>query len=460
MKACPLEIGHPSQAAQLKYIGPVLCARLEKSLLAHCKETGMQMPERPSNKRPGEENADSESATVVRKKRPTKAYVPTYRSGPYALLLGLTESGCRDNAPKSDVIRLAQPFCDTSFQVASDSRGYYTAWTSMKTLIDKELVHKAGNPPKYTITDSGAEVANRLRATADPESLLRQQSHGVVDVTGVSQLSDSAETQEDLSPAPDADIAEARDVTAQFEPIFVPRGTFTIQLIFDNREVKSQRDRAFIEEQLFQSGISLQARTLDVGDAMWIAKCQDGREVVLDHIVERKRMDDLVHSIKDGRFHEQKFRLQRCGARQIIFVIEETNLQDVISYQEAIQTALSSTQVVNGFFVKRVQSLDYTIRYLVRLTKRLSALYEVRDSMLVTIDSNTLQAQDLTVLPDYMVDTRTFQDLRAHLQTQQPSTKYYLTYQAFAGLTAKSAHLQVILLQLAKITSQLIRPGW
>ena len=32
----------------------------------------------------------------------------------------------------------------------------------------------------------------------------------------------------------------------------------------------------------------------------------DRRELVLDYIVERKRMDDLCSSIKDGRFKEQK----------------------------------------------------------------------------------------------------------------------------------------------------------
>lgn len=31
-----------------------------------------------------------------------------------------------------------------------------------------------------------------------------------------------------------------------------------------------------------------------------------GRELVLDYIIERKRMDDLCGSIIDGRFREQK----------------------------------------------------------------------------------------------------------------------------------------------------------
>ena len=33
-----------------------------------------------------------------------------------------------------------------------------------------------------------------------------------------------------------------------------------------------------------------------------------GRELVLDYIIERKRMDDLVGSCIDGRFKEQKVR--------------------------------------------------------------------------------------------------------------------------------------------------------
>ena len=32
----------------------------------------------------------------------------------------------------------------------------------------------------------------------------------------------------------------------------------------------------------------------------------EDKEIVLDFIVERKTMDDLVSSIKDGRFQEQK----------------------------------------------------------------------------------------------------------------------------------------------------------
>jgi crossover junction endonuclease MUS81 len=48
-------------------------------------------------------------------------------------------------------------------------------------------------------------------------------------------------------------------------------------------------------------------RHLKVGDFMWVCRDQvTGQELVLPYIVERKRMDDLAKSIRDGRFHEQK----------------------------------------------------------------------------------------------------------------------------------------------------------
>ncbi|CCG84235.1 protein of unknown function [Taphrina deformans PYCC 5710] len=449
MKACPIDIGHPSQAAQLKYIGPVLCARLEKTLLAHCKENGLEMPSRPSEKRSGEDR-DHDTVLPAAKKRAAKAYVPAFRGGPYALLMGLTEPSARDSMAKSDLIRLSQPFCDASFEVASDQRGFYTAWNSIKTLIEKELVHKSGSPPKYSITDAGAAIAARIRQTTQQTPVGAEataQRSIVTDVDGPEVVQPDTQARDDqnsgefveemaTATASRSDLDFINNAEAPIEPEIIPAGTFKIQLIIDNREVKTQKDRAFIDDQLYRAGIELSSRALDVGDALWIAKCHNGREIVLDHIVERKRMDDLVSSIKDGRFHEQKFRLQRCGARNIIYVIEETNLQDVISYHEAIQTALSSTQMVNGFFVKRVQSLDYTMRYLIRLTHKLTTFYE---------------AQDLHVLPDRAVDTRTFTALLKRLEVKTPDRKYYLSFEAFSGLTVKSVNLQVSLVLTATL---------
>ena len=69
--------------------------------------------------------------------------------------------------------------------------------------------------------------------------------------------------------------------------------------------------------ELQRNGVTLDVRKLQVGDFLWIARekrvpvpgmiqMPTSRELVLDYVVERKRMDDLCGSILDGRFKEQK----------------------------------------------------------------------------------------------------------------------------------------------------------
>lgn len=56
-----------------------------------------------------------------------------------------------------------------------------------------------------------------------------------------------------------------------------------------------------------EAKIKVERCVLEIGDAMWVAVHKESKErVSLDTIVERKRLDDLCHSIKDDRFHEQK----------------------------------------------------------------------------------------------------------------------------------------------------------
>ncbi|KAL7978279.1 hypothetical protein Chor_014818 [Crotalus horridus] len=75
------------------------------------------------------------------------------------------------------------------------------------------------------------------------------------------------------------------------------------------------------------------------------------RELVLDYVVERKRMPDLCGSIIDGRFREQK--------------------------------------VVDGFFVKRTRDIRESAAYLTIMTRHLTRLYE--DKMLLSCTKQELE---------------------------------------------------------------------
>ncbi|CAM1507101.1 Fc.00g067420.m01.CDS01 [Cosmosporella sp. VM-42] len=456
LKACPIAFEHPAQLQQLKGFGPKLCERLENQLKKHCQENGLPMPEHPRAKkaRGGQnDNAeDGESSTRPAKKaRKPKAYVPAFRSGAYALVVGLSMQD--EDAPigltKADLIEVAQPHCDSSFTAPSDPTKFYTAWNSIKTLLQKELVYERGRPlRRYALTDEGWEVANRIKETRQwQEENGQSEQQPLFPVTEpvlppiVRERSPSIAVTEPPAPSPyqnlvsDGPVVSDNNGLPSFTPIRLHPGSFTVHLLLDVREVRAKTDRDYMQEELSKQGVKPIMRSMELGDAQWIAKCHDpnfltrhgaeGDEIVLDWIVERKRLDDLIGSIKDGRFHEQKFRLKRSGVKKVIYIIEEITIDpaSIQRYEEAVQSAIASTQVVNGYFVKKTAKMDETIRYLARMTTMLKRAYENKP---------------LKVIPTGILTAQNYIPLLTHLREKEPSTGYYITYPAFSSLASKS----------------------
>ncbi|MCJ1292875.1 Crossover junction endonuclease mus81 [Xylographa carneopallida] len=227
----------------------------------------------------------------------------------------------------------------------------------------------------------------------------------------------------------------SQDDTLHFKPLRLAPGSFTVELVLDNREVHSKHNRDYIQEELRARKVQPIVRPLDLGDALWVAKCKDprllpslgeeGDEVILDWIIERKRLDDLISSIKDGRFLEQKFRMHKSGIKNVIYVIEDYTMstEATQNYHEHVMSAISSTQVVNGYFVKRTRKLDDTIRYLARMTTLLKTLYE---------------SKPLFLIPSASLSPSTYLPLLSSLPTP-----HNITYASFASLVSKSDSLTV-----------------
>ncbi|GFF75886.1 crossover junction endonuclease mus81 [Aspergillus lentulus] len=477
MKACPLVFQHPSEAQQLNGLGPKLCERLTEKLKAYCEENGLPMPEHPqkasASKRTSDEGVDDQPAKKPRKAKP---YVPSLRSGPYALLLGLAtlDENASQGLTKAQLIEKAQPHCDSSFTAPPDPSKFYTAWNSMKTLLQKELVYEYGRPlRRYALTEEGWEVAKRIKKTlpgGDSNTLTFRHQTGSMSIeqgapsthvqsnTGASagpRLSDNSndivvpefirddQNNEDIQ-IQDNDRGRNPIDEIRIEPITLPANSFTIQLVLDTREVRSSKDRDYIANELSKKGITPEVRALELGDAMWVARCNDHtflsqygeecNEVMLDWIVERKRMDDLLGSIKDGRFHEQKFRLRRSGIKNVIYLIEEFAItHDVgsasaMKYQEMMASAIASTQVVNGYFVKQTRNLDDTIRYLARMTFLLQKMY-----------CFSPPTHTLSLIPSRQLSSaQSYLTALDRLRARDPSVTYSVTFSTFSALTSKS----------------------
>lgn len=229
--------------------------------------------------------------------------------------------------------------------------------------------------------------------------------------------------------------ALAKETFPIFQPIHLQPGTFTVQLILDSREVRAKDDRDYIAKELTKKGVNPITRALELGDFFWVAKLNDpnllsrygeeGSEIALDHIIERKRLDDLIASVKDRRFHEQKFRLRRSGVENVTYLIEEITLssEHATRYHDMMETAIGETQILDGYFIKRTQKLDDSIRYLSRMTTLLKALYENKS---------------LLVIPSKYLDSKTYLPFITHLRATQPDKSYNITYPSFASLASKS----------------------
>lgn len=370
---------------------------------------------------------------------------------------------------KAHLIEVAQPYCDSSFTAPQDASKYYTAWNSMKTLVQKDLVYEHGRPlRKYALSEEGWEVAKRIQNTlpvgsgniaASVGNESRNRPSQMASAGGGRSLPDG-EGDVTTSSRPNSFIGYNTHVDGPKEPFLLPPGSFTVELVLDTREVRTKTDRDYIANELIKKGITPQVRALELGDSMWVAKCRDpaylarygeeGDEVMLDWILERKRLDDLIGSIKDGRFHEQKFRLRRSGIKNVIYLIEEFNVTHASAesgnasrYQEMAASAIASTQVVNGYFVKKTKTLDDSIRYLARMTRLLRKMYGADDS---PSDSPRPSPADtaskpisVAVIPSRRLSsTKSYLDLLDGLRAKDPSVTYGVTFSTFSALTSKS----------------------
>ena len=228
-----------------------------------------------------------------------------------------------------------------------------------------------------------------------------------------------------------------------FEPIIVPTNSFSVELIVDTREVRTKIDRDYIPSKLASLGIHCTSRAMELGDMLWVARIHDPSvkskleasdqelpEIVLDGIVERKRLDDLDASIKDSRFTEQKFRLKRSGIPTPIYLIEDYGSVGHMPEEQhqRLVTSITAAQVLDGFFLKRTRNLDETIAYLARMTRLLKKQYEGKP--LTVIPSSALTPQNHISLRNPGPGTNDHQ-----------SSKRYITYSSLASLLHKSSTL-------------------
>ncbi|XP_035216599.1 crossover junction endonuclease MUS81-like isoform X2 [Stegodyphus dumicola] len=166
-----------------------------------------------------------------------------------------------------------------------------------------------------------------------------------------------------------------------FSLFYLYPGSFSIILCVDNCETSTgqgKNKKLFVTE-LQKHSVEFEIRKLHVGDFLWVARenCSNPRELVLDFIIERKRVDDLAKSIKDGRFKEQKFRMKNCALKHPMYLVENhSSVKHCGLPESTLEQAIVNTQIIDGFFVKRTQGIRESVAYLSVMTKLIKNKYQ------------------------------------------------------------------------------------
>jgi crossover junction endonuclease MUS81 len=124
-----------------------------------------------------------------------------------------------------------------------------------------------------------------------------------------------------------------------------------IELFIDSREknlLKIINDR---DLDIYKDNIIIHNKQLDIGDI----------QIILDNnlfIFERKTINDLLASINDGRYREQKARLKSSNARSITYIIEGDNITSSKNKNQKKLTSVYYNSIyrdgINVLFMKDV----------------------------------------------------------------------------------------------------------
>ncbi|XP_041517366.1 crossover junction endonuclease MUS81 [Microtus oregoni] len=377
LRRYPLPLRSGKEAKILQHFGDRLCRMLDERLKQHLASGGDHAPSLPA----GEKNQASEGPPAQGQDSPAPVptqpqagsaggYWPAQNSGARAVLLQLYKEHLNpDGHSFLTKEELLQKCAQKAPRVVPGSS---KSWPALRGLLHRNLVLRTHRPSRYALTPEGLELAQRL---AKAEGLSTPN-------TGI--MPEEPHEEESAASAATLSALGASEGGVQQPPLELRPGEYRVLLCVDTGETRGAgRHRPEMLRELQRLHVPHTVRKLHVGDFVWIAQETRPRdparpeELVLDHIVERKRLDDLCSSIIDGRFREQKFRLKRCGLGHRVYLVEEHGSVHNLSLPEStLLQAVTNTQVIDGFFVKRTMDIKESAGYLALLTKGLERLYQ------------------------------------------------------------------------------------
>lgn len=222
-----------------------------------------------------------------------------------------------------------------------------------------------------TSSNNGNRTSFGSGASRNQDSVRTDSAMGSFSLRACSSVDPSLQKPSDVHTV-EADVNSLAMPPCSFGEKF--EDTYDIVLILDDREHFGSRSRKVVDNLHSQFKILVEVRRLPIGDGIWIVRHrQSNHEYVLDFIVERKNVNDLCSSIRDNRYRDQKLRLQRCGLRKLIYLVEGD--PNSLETAESIKTACFTTEILEGFDVQRTTGFADTVKRYGYLTQSIFQYY-------------------------------------------------------------------------------------
>lgn len=142
-----------------------------------------------------------------------------------------------------------------------------------------------------------------------------------------------------------------------------------MKVIIDERE-RELYERSYSIVQANNTYVVLSKEVLPLGDVF--ITTDENKHVML---IERKTLQDLLSSIKDGRYEEQSYRLTHSSGlppHSILYIIEGqlSQLRSSIE-RKIVYSALTSLNFFKGFSVIRTNSIAETSEYIIWMSEKI-----------------------------------------------------------------------------------------
>ena len=140
-----------------------------------------------------------------------------------------------------------------------------------------------------------------------------------------------------------------------------------MKIIIDKRENELFEKLTIYLEMFENKNLLLENDVLPLGDIL----IKDDNNLL---IIERKTINDLLASIKDGRYTEQSLRLSQnneCNNHNIIYLIEGNITSRSRDEKKIIYSTITSINAFKGFSIMRTSNIDDTTEWLLHMADKL-----------------------------------------------------------------------------------------